>query len=147
MAEEQILQMLFSSMHKCRYLVSEGCPEKYTFSGLAASVANRCTVEVLKDIEGPHGDSFAVLSARWSKPHYFVINKTTNDVTWVRGDLQPPFVGRFEKLYTTVTSLSHWASTIRDLALDKLLVAWVENGQFISVKAARKKLDGAQPVS
>jgi hypothetical protein len=140
MAEEQVLQTLFSSMYKCRYLVSEGCPEKYTFSGMAASIANRCAVEVLRDIKGPHGESFAVLSACWSKPHYFVINKTTNDVTWVRGDLRAPFVDWFEKLYTTVTSLSHWVSIIRDLALDKLLVAWVNNGHFLSIKAARKNL-------
>ena len=139
MAEEQVLRMLFGSMHRCRYLVSDGCLEEYSFSGLSASIANRCTVEVLRDIK-VHGESFTVVSACWSKPHYFVINKTTNDVTWVKGDLKTPYMDHFEKLYIIVTSLSNWVSIIRDLALEKLLVAWVENREFVPVKTARKKL-------
>ena len=135
--EEFIVQTYFTDVTRCKYIYEFNIPRDHSFSGLKASIANMCTVSLAE--LSFEGNRFLVLSACWTKPHYFIINTTNCNIMWTEGTQINEDL-KFTKQYTVLTSLNSWISTLRALAKDQLLVEWAQCGRFIKPASAKKKL-------
>ena len=140
--EQYIVQKYFKSVKRNKYLYQHSTPRVHLFSGMKASIANKASV-ALGGVRIDEVDYF-ILSVTWTKPHFFIINSQNSDTLWIEGDCSGEI--RFNKLYSTITSLSNWVQTIRTLAVDGLLVKWAQCGQFVKASSAKKKLAQLTPV-
>ena len=81
--EEFIVQKYFTDVGRCKYLYEFNIPRNHSFSGVKASIPNKCSVELailqFEQIE------YLILQAKWTKPHYFIINTTTYNIMWIEG--------------------------------------------------------------
>ena len=134
--EEFIVQTYFTDVKRCKYIYEFNIPRDHSFSGIKASIANRCNVELAE--LSFEGNDFLILAPTWTKPHYFIINTSNLNIMWTEGKVSEDI--KFKKLYSVVTSLSNWIQTLRALARDELLVDWAKCGQFIKAGSAKKKL-------
>ena len=134
--EEFIVQKYFTDVGRCKYLYEFNIPRNHSFSGVKASIPNKCSVELailqFDQIE------YLILQAKWTKPHYFIINTNNYNIMWIEGRICDDI--KFKKLYTVITSLSSWIQTLQALAEEEIIIKWVENGQYIKAGSAKKKL-------
>lgn len=135
---ESLIHSAFTDVKRSKYIYEFNTPRDHVFSGIKASIANKCSVALA---EYPYeGVNFAILSVTWSKPHYFIINTLNSNVLWVEGKANFDLENQFVKQYTLVTSLNNWIQTLRTLAKDELLVQWARCGKFIKPNNAKKTL-------
>merc|ERR1712137_1016226 len=135
---EELMQKLFTSIDRCRYLVEEGeQAEKISFKSMKAKFAGTCTVE-----RAPlsfQDERFLLISATWSKPHYFLVTTENSNVYWIKGQLSTQYAGQMEKIFSVFTSLSSWAAFMRDLSLANLVIPWIIEGENCSFSDAKKR--------
>jgi len=134
--EQFIVQNYFNNVKRCKYIFERNLPREHSFSGVRASIANKCVVS-LAEINC-EGKRFLILSAAWTKPHYFVINAENYNITWIEGNVVDEV--NFMKMYTVVTSLSNWIHNLCRIAGYKLIVDWARYGEYIKHTEAKQKM-------
>lgn len=134
--EEYIVHSYFTDVKRSKYIYEANIPRGHSFSGLKASIANICEVQSTELTF--QGQTFIILSACWTKPHFFVINTTNNNIMWAEGTASLDL--NFKQKYSTFISLSKWIKTLQKLAHNQVVVEWARHDQFIKPKQAVKKL-------
>lgn len=134
--EQFIVQNYFKDVKRCKYIFENKLPREHSFSGIKASIANKCTV-ALAEIQCD-GKRFLILSATWNSPHYFVINAENYNITWIQGTIVDDV--SFMKMYTVIISLSTWIHNLSMISGYGLIVHWARCGEYIKHSVVKKQM-------
>ena len=133
--EEHVVHTFFNEVTRSKYIYEYDISRTHSFSTVKASIANLCTVQSAElSLEG---QNFIILSACWSKPHYFVINTKNCNIMWTEGTANTSI--KFKTKYSTIISLSTWIKTLQKLGKNQILIEWTKSSKFIGHKEAIKK--------